>query len=120
MTGSEGHLDSDEQSPLERGDLNVEFQYRLIEQLAETKRSSNEVLSFISDVVFRIDADQKILFLNKAWDTCLGIEVENSLGGRMTDHVFDEDRVGWNEIIILADDSASEASCAEPPVVSRP
>jgi signal transduction histidine kinase/ActR/RegA family two-component response regulator len=114
MTGSEGHLDSDEQSPLERGDLNVEFQYRLIEQLAETKRSSNEVLSFISDVVFRIDADQKILFLNKAWDTCLGIGVENSLGGRMTDHVFDEDRVGWNEIIIQADDSASEVSCAEP------
>jgi hypothetical protein len=60
MTGSGRDLNSEAQPPLERGDLNVEFQYRLIEQLAETKRSSNEVLSFISDVVFRIDAEQKI------------------------------------------------------------
>ena len=99
MTRSNEEPQENGPSSLDRGDLNVEFQYRLIEQLAETKRNSNEVLSFISDVVFRIDADQKILFLNKAWDTCLGISVDDTLGARMISHVFEEDQARWAQIL---------------------
>ena len=86
-------------APLERGDLNVEFQYRLIEQLAETKRNSNEVLSFISDVVFRIDSEEKVVFLNKAWDTCLGHSLEQTIGSKMSVHVLEEDRKRWFELL---------------------
>lgn len=98
---------------LDRGDLNVEFQYRLIEQLAETKRSSNEVLSFISDVVFRIDSDHKVLYLNKAWETSLGFSFEKTLGTRLTDHVFEEDQERWGEIL-LSDPVQPEGVGAEP------
>ena len=98
---------------LDRGDLNVEFQYRLIEQLAETKRSSNEVLSFISDVVFRIDSDHKVLYLNKAWETSLGFSFEKTLGTRLTDHVFEEDQERWGEIL-LSDPVQPEGVGADP------
>ena len=98
---------------LERGDMNVEFQYRLIEQLSETKRDSNEVLSFISDVVFRIDSEQKVLYLNKAWQTCLGFSPEKTLGARLKDHVFEEDQERWSEIL-LSDSVQPEGVGAEP------
>ncbi len=40
MADSGNDSEVNDVNSLERGDLNVEFQYRLIEQLAETKRSS--------------------------------------------------------------------------------
>lgn len=104
---------SSENNSLERGDLNVEFQYRLIEQLAETQRSSNEILSFISDVVFRIDSDQNVLFLNKAWETCLGLSPDETAGTCMADYVFEEDRKRWVEIL-QGDPSQPEGVGAEP------
>jgi PAS domain S-box-containing protein len=113
MADSGNDSEINDVNSLERGDLNVEFQYRLIEQLAETKRSSNEVLSFISDVVFRIDSDQKILYLNKAWETCLGFSSEQTLGARLADHVFEEDQARWGEIL-LSDPLQPEGVGAEP------
>ncbi len=109
----EKELSSDDGNSIERGDLNVEFQYRLIEQLAETRRNSNEVMSFISDVVFRLDSSQKVLFLNKAWETCLGLSIESASGTLMSEHVFDEDRERWEEIL-QSDPAQPEGVGAEP------
>ena len=79
---------------------------------AEKARVENryrEVVDVVSDVVFRVDADQRWTLLNRAWVTLTGVPIENVLGRSMTDffHPDDRDRVA-SAIAPLIDGTCSQ------------
>ena len=64
-------------------DVAAEAQYRLIERLAESERRHREILTYLPEVVVRLEADGVISFLNAAWSRILGHEVDDSIGTRI-------------------------------------
>ena len=45
----------------------------------------------LKDIIFHVDNDGKIIFLNKAWERILGFTVESSLGRHFGEFIYDDD-----------------------------
>ncbi len=76
----------------EQGELEIQSRYRLIEALSASERKSRQRVEKLQEVVFETDAQGRLLFLNKAWETLLGHPLEASLGQPLTAFVWEEDR----------------------------
>ncbi len=76
----------------EQGELEIQSRYRLIEALSSSERKSRQRVEKLQEVVFETDAQGRLLFLNKAWETLLGHPLETSLGQPLTAFVWEEDR----------------------------
>ncbi|MFL6708449.1 MAG: response regulator [Massilia sp.] len=59
---------------------------------AITEPRSLEVLDSLTEVVFRVDAEGRWLYLNPAWRSVTGFAVEASLGRHFTDFIDPRDR----------------------------
>jgi two-component system NtrC family sensor kinase len=77
---------------LKAQELNAQVQYRLIEELSASEHRYRELVERIQEVVFKCDADGKLLFLNAAWTTILGYSVKDSLLQPMAQFIVGEDR----------------------------
>nr|MDT0666225.1 PAS domain-containing protein [Micromonospora sp. DSM 115978] len=56
-----------------------------------TESVATELLDTLSDVVFRTDADGRWTYLNQAWTTLTGFDVESSIGARFLEYVHPDD-----------------------------
>ncbi len=86
MTKAEGA------SEIKSQELHAQIQYRLMEELSSSERRYRELVERIREVVFKCDANGRISYLNNAWREILGYPVEASLGRRLADYVYDQDR----------------------------
>ncbi|VAW99269.1 hypothetical protein MNBD_GAMMA20-1533 [hydrothermal vent metagenome] len=84
--------DSQTEGLREQGELEIQSRYRLIEALSSSERKSRQRVEKLQEVVFETDAQGRLLFLNKAWETLLGHPLEASLGQPLTAFVWEEDR----------------------------
>ena len=56
----------------ERLDLQVQATNRLIEALAASEQTMRRRIELISDVVFELDRDERVVFANRAWTAVVG------------------------------------------------
>jgi len=93
----------DDKRPGRDPDLAAEVQYRLVEKLAESERRHRELLSDLPDVVLRLDTEEKVSYLNDAWQEQFGFDPEATLGQPIEDFVASPDRPKWRSLVAAAD-----------------
>lgn len=84
-----------ELNALSRDELHAQVQHRLIEELGSTERRLRRLLEILPEVAFQCDENGSISYLNEAWHTLLGYEVEDSIGEPLASFLLDEDRDSW-------------------------
>jgi two-component system, sensor histidine kinase and response regulator len=82
----------DEESPSLSTDLHVEATQRLTEALIEAENRSRRRIELLSEVVFETDGNERLVYLNNAWHSVLGVQPEACLGHRLDAYVVDDDR----------------------------
>ncbi len=60
--------------------------------LRESEEQYAALMDRITDVIYHLDSEQEILFLNAAWPRLTGYSIEDSLGRSMLDFVHPQDR----------------------------
>ena len=73
-------------------ELHTQIQYRLIEQLAESEQRYRQLVENLHEIVFEIDAEGCLTFLNQAWTNLLGHSRESSIQHPISDFFHDRDR----------------------------
>ncbi|MFQ6115487.1 MAG: PAS domain S-box protein, partial [bacterium] len=73
-------------------ELQLQIQYRLIEELFASEKRYRELVENLREVVFRCDNIGYLTFLNQAWTEILGYSIEDSLGRSIGDFLYEEDR----------------------------
>ncbi len=73
-------------------ELQLQIQYRLIEELSASEKRYRELVENLREVVFKCDEIGCLTFLNQAWTEILGYSIEDSLGRAITDFIYDQDR----------------------------
>jgi PAS domain S-box-containing protein len=73
-------------------DLQVQATTRLIEALYESEARMRRRVNLLSEVVFELDLEGRIVFLNSAWSQSLGLSEASSLGQPLGEFAWPEDR----------------------------
>lgn len=71
--------------------------------LRESEEQFAALMDRITDVIYHLDSEQEILFLNAAWPRLSGYSVEDSLGRSILDFVQPEDRTVCAAMFRVAD-----------------
>ena len=79
-------------SSRDSSELELQIQYRLLEDLGRSERHYRGILDRLGEIVFECDEDQLLSFLNAAWKKILGHEVADSIGKPIEDFVDPKDR----------------------------
>ena len=82
-------------NPLSREELHAQVQHRLIEELGSTERRLRRLLQILPEVAFQCDENERVTYLNEAWHTLLGYEINDSIGEPLSSFLLDEDRDSW-------------------------
>ncbi|MCH2105185.1 MAG: ATP-binding protein [Planctomycetes bacterium] len=80
---------------LSRDELHAQVQHRLIEELGSTELRLQRLLEILPEVAFQCDESERLTYLNEAWSTLLGHEIEDSIGAPLTSFLIEEDRPSW-------------------------
>lgn len=72
-------------------DLHVEATQRLTEALLEAEAQMRRRVELLAEVVFELDADGRLVFLNEAWRASLGYEHDLCLGHALEEFVVADD-----------------------------
>jgi len=89
--------DDEDDSGSLSNDLQVSATTRLLEALVESENRMRTRVDLLSEVVFELDADRNIVFLNRAWTTLLGLQVPAARGRPLRDHVLPSDQAGFDQ-----------------------
>jgi len=72
-----------EETPSLSTDLHVEATQRLTEALIEAENRSRRRIELLSEVVFETDGNERLVYLNNAWRSVVGVQPEACLGQRL-------------------------------------
>ncbi len=89
----------DEGGPTLATDLHVEATHRLIEALVESENRMRRRVELLSEAVFEVDADGRLVFLNEAWSALAGESPAGCLGRSVLDFVRPEYRPELHALI---------------------
>ena len=76
----------------DRRELQLQIQYRLVEELTASEKRYRELVEHLREVIFKCDTQGHLTFLNQAWTEVLGHPIEDSLGRSIGDFLYDADR----------------------------
>ena len=93
----------------ERLDLQVQATNRLIEALAASEQTMRRRIELISDVVFELDRDERVVFANRAWTAVVGGAPDAALGTRLADYLAEPGDWRIDEIV-AADPNAARSA----------
>ena len=65
---------------------------RLNQVIQRSAREHRAIINAVSDIIFEVSIDGKILFLNDAWNTVTGFELERSIGRSLFDLLYVQDQ----------------------------
>ena len=73
----------------------AEERERLNRSIEQTEHKTRAVIDAVNDIIFEADSHGKIIFLNKAWQTITGFEVEQTKGQHLKQllHLDEQDQV---------------------------
>jgi PAS domain S-box-containing protein len=74
------------------GDLQLQIQYRLFEELRASEKRYRELVEHLREVIFECDGQGRLTFLNQAWSETLGYSTTESLTRPIVDFIHEEDR----------------------------
>ena len=77
-------------------DLNVAANNQLLEALVESEARIRRRINLLTEIVFELDADGHIVFLNSAWDTLMGSPSSSVIGQTLEQHIHPEDRSAFD------------------------
>ena len=106
-------LSSDDGSSALNTDLQVLATNRLLEALVESENRMKQRVNLLREVVFELDDNGIIVFLNSAWSRLMGTDVQSAVGLRLSDFIVPDDQHTYRAI--LSDTAAFDHS--SPPVV---
>ena len=87
-------------SPNPIGDeLHTQIQYRLMEELAASEARYRQLVENLNEIVFEIDRQGHLNFLNRVWTKTLGHDVDIARNCPLTAFVHDDDRQLIDSII---------------------
>lgn len=81
-------------------ELNTQIQYRLMEKLAESERRYRQLVENLREIVFKIDNQGKLTFLNPAWYETLGYLLEESNHLPLGDFLHPDDQKKWDKLLL--------------------
>ena len=84
-------------------DLQVEATQRLMEALVEAENRMSRRVQILSDVVFELDEEHLLVFLNEAWPTITGCAIDSSLQRPLAAFVLAEDRPAFLDWLAATD-----------------
>jgi PAS domain S-box-containing protein len=90
-------------------DLHVQATYRLTEALFDAEERMRRRINLLSEVVFETDADDRIVFLNDAWETITGHLRSKSLNQVIAAFLHPDDHLAWTALV-----AASREGSAQP------
>lgn len=70
---------------------------RLNQVIQKSARENRAIVNSVSDIIFELAPDGKILFLNKSWHTVTGFENERSIGRNLFDLIYTKDQLEQRE-----------------------
>jgi len=76
-------------------ELNIQIQYRLIEQISESETRYRELVENLKEIVFKCDQAGNLKFINKAWTETLGYNALECLNHPIDHYLHIEDRQLW-------------------------
>lgn len=87
----------------------AEERERLNRSIEQTEHKTRAVIDAVNDIIFEADSHGKIIFLNKAWQTITGFEVEQTKGQHLKQliHLEDQDQVTLDFRALLEDEKTS-------------
>jgi PAS domain S-box-containing protein len=65
---------------------------RLNQVIQKSAREHRAIINSVSDIIFEAGIDGKLLFLNDAWNTVTGFELERSIGRNLFDLLYVQDQ----------------------------
>ena len=89
----------DDGGPALATDLHVEATQRLIEALVESENRMRRRVELLSEAVFEVDVDGRLVFLNEAWAALTGESPAACLGRAVLDFVRPEHRPELHALI---------------------
>lgn len=101
-------------------ELQIQTRYRLIEALSVSERKARQRVEKLQEVVFEIDADGNLAFVNGAWNTLLGYNVRDSLGKSLVSFVWEDDRRNFSACLRCDDTQHCPDGSGERSVSARP
>lgn len=87
--------------PFDDEELDVQIQYRLLGDLANSEKHYREILDRLHEIVFECDDSFRFSFLNAAWKTITGHAVEESIGQPIESFVAPEDHGKLHRLMSL-------------------
>ena len=65
---------------------------RLNQVIQKSAREHRAIINAVSDIIFEVSVDGKLLFVNEAWNTVTGFEQERSIGRSLFDLLYVQDQ----------------------------
>jgi PAS domain S-box-containing protein len=83
----------------DQNDIQAQIHYRLVEELSASEKRYRYLVQHLHEVVFELDEEGHLTFINKAWEKLIGYPVENSLKSSLSDYICKEDLALWEELM---------------------
>ncbi|MBL4632426.1 MAG: response regulator, partial [Kofleriaceae bacterium] len=83
-------------------EIQLQSRYRLIEALSTAERKASARVENLLEIVFEIDADGIVTFLNRAWEHSIGHVRDDVLGCALVDFVYEEDSLIFQSAVEYA------------------
>ncbi len=71
-------------------DITLEKEYE--SRIAESQEKYIELVDNLREIVFQLNADSSIAFLNEAWEEISGVPVSQTIGQHLENYIIEEDR----------------------------
>lgn len=65
---------------------------RLNKVIQKSARDNKAIVDAVSDIIFELSVDEKIVFLNESWKTVTGFDLEQSVGRNLFDLLYYQDQ----------------------------
>ncbi len=91
---------------LDKNELDLQIQYRLIEQISRSENRYQSLVENVQEVVFQLDGQFNFLFLNKSWTLLTGLSVEKAIGQPISNFIHNSFQNVWRD---FADNIASNS-----------
>lgn len=72
----------------------------LIEQLQGSEAQYRKLSNNLHEIIFTIDLNGKLVYLNPAWQICLGFEISDCIGKPLVNFVADADKSRFNDLML--------------------
>lgn len=92
----------DSEQALLRNDIHIQATYRLTEALVASEKKMRRRIELLSEIVFETDRNGQLTFLNQAWTSVLGYELNASLGSPLASYAVEEDQPLLNRALQMA------------------